>query len=792
MSNKHRSSKESPAPIAGKPTSATDPKTAQVFSTDRPRRSLDEDELGRKDFARSIAQAIRTWQGDEGLVMALYGQWGDGKSSVKGMVLDALRANDNECPIIVDFNPWEWSGQNQLSQVFFEEIGKQIGHQKAANDSTKALECGNRLRKLGKYLHMAGALMTPVGYAANLAFPFASLVTDAAAKALGKSAELAEKSAEATDYQRDQEATSLPTIKAELKDALKELGSNVLVLIDDVDRLAADEIRLIFQLIKANSDFPNLVFFLFFQRDVVERGLEETIKTGSGRDFLGKIVQVPLSLPLIQPGLLDKFLASRLNGVLERRGLDARFQEDRFRDLWRNGMSTFFKNPRDVVRLLGTYEFHAASFPGPTEFDPVDLFAVEVFRIFDEPVYQRMGISQDLAEFDFLTAKLEGKEDDHYLAVINRVAGGPAGRIDTPARNMLLKLFPRETYAVDQGRDEVLKLQRESRICHPIYFSRYFNLCVPEGDIPQERIAELLDATSDVDRFRLIFDELDKQRLALEALRRLKAHHESFQANNAYSLGMALCEIGDRLAGRYSKDSWVGLPDVICDILEAHVRREPDLPSRFAQLLRLLRETRSVGIPMRLTARAGGALQRSTQVDAPAKTSHNFLIASSEAELELLRNACVRLFKTAAQAGELDRYPLLARVLECWRRWESDPTSVRDFVLKLLATPSSLEFFLEQMIGDAVTANAPIIFGEFEFDHLKSMEFLVPGAKLAQAVATLRTQVSEPRGIKLCDYFDRLWKEKTHRTTQMPEEPLEPPSTETHDGDDPPDPKSPG
>jgi predicted KAP-like P-loop ATPase len=47
----------------------------------------------------------------------------------------------------------------------------------------------------------------------------------------------------------------------------------------------------VFQLVKANADFPNLVYLLLFQRDIVEKNLEK-VTSGSGKDFLEKIVQV--------------------------------------------------------------------------------------------------------------------------------------------------------------------------------------------------------------------------------------------------------------------------------------------------------------------------------------------------------------------------------------------------------------------------------------------------------------------------------------------------------------------
>lgn len=73
----------------------------------------------------------------------------------------------------------------------------------------------------------------------------------------------------------------------------------ILIGIDDLDRLTADEVRLVFQLIKANADFPNLVYLTLFQRDIVEGNLEKA-KSGSGKDFLEKVVQVGFDVPQVE------------------------------------------------------------------------------------------------------------------------------------------------------------------------------------------------------------------------------------------------------------------------------------------------------------------------------------------------------------------------------------------------------------------------------------------------------------------------------------------------------------
>src|SRR5438552_4209258 len=102
------------------------PNLPELFSPDKPIERREEDILGRRAFSESLARAISGWSGRESLILALYGAWGNGKSSIKNMVVDCLQS-DSPSVLMVDFNPWQLANRPTLSEAFFDELGVALG-----------------------------------------------------------------------------------------------------------------------------------------------------------------------------------------------------------------------------------------------------------------------------------------------------------------------------------------------------------------------------------------------------------------------------------------------------------------------------------------------------------------------------------------------------------------------------------------------------------------------------------------------------------------------------------------
>ncbi len=83
----------------------------------------EKDLLGYANFAKYLADSICKMTFPEGFVIAVYGSWNSGKSTLLNFVVHYLQQKpDEEQPIIVPFNPWLLSGHENITRRFFEQL----------------------------------------------------------------------------------------------------------------------------------------------------------------------------------------------------------------------------------------------------------------------------------------------------------------------------------------------------------------------------------------------------------------------------------------------------------------------------------------------------------------------------------------------------------------------------------------------------------------------------------------------------------------------------------------------
>src|SRR5689334_20338030 len=95
-----------------------------VVAGDNPISEVADDALGRETVAVKLASELRNVDASAGAVIGVMGPWGSGKTSL----VNLSRKHLAEAPAlpVVDFNPWMFSGAEQLVDSFFTELAAQL------------------------------------------------------------------------------------------------------------------------------------------------------------------------------------------------------------------------------------------------------------------------------------------------------------------------------------------------------------------------------------------------------------------------------------------------------------------------------------------------------------------------------------------------------------------------------------------------------------------------------------------------------------------------------------------
>ncbi|MCU4541199.1 KAP family NTPase [Acinetobacter bereziniae] len=536
------------------------------FSADRPINSIEEDLLGRAEFSKSLAEAITSWGGEDSLVVALYGNWGDGKSSIKNMVLSFLREKTNK-PTIIEFSPWEWAAQEKITQAFFDEISKSIGKE---NDSEKYKKLAKKFEKYGGYLSASEILLSSASSSLPILIPIlasisfiSSLFTNyqsitiaiTAILALYISvvkwgAEILKKIGVHYDGKANDSKKALSEIRAELKEELRSLELPILIVMDDLDRLSTSELRMIFQLIKANTDFSNVIFLLLFQKNIVESKLTDA--TQSGQEYLEKIIQVPFNIPKAEVSKVHRVLFKKIKIILNSDGsANSKFDNKRWEEIFYGGLNKYFKNLRDVYRFTSTLKFHFNLLKGRCVFEvnPVDLIAIESIRVFEPKLYHEIYINKGVFTGYLVSSSYDnGSEKKRRENIIKNIFNKCDVDNDGVIERILKNLFPNiksiiGNYYYDYEYQD--NWFADGRICHEKNFDQYFQLSLESVEITKSDLEQFLVLTAHKELLINAILDLEKRGLLTEFLLQFEIFSKRISIDSAKPYIGALLEASD-------------------------------------------------------------------------------------------------------------------------------------------------------------------------------------------------------------------------------------------------------
>ena len=462
-----------------------------AVSGDNPISDVEDDALGREAVAARLAAELRSLDASAGAVAGVMGPWGSGKTSLVNLAKKHLA--ENPALPVVDFNPWMFSGAEQLVESFFTELAAQLKVRRG------------RLAEIASDIEAYGDLLSPLSL-----LPFVGGWFERLKGVAGGVRKVAERRNESVTARR-----------ADLAEKLSQLERPIVVVVDDIDRLTTAEIRDMFKLVRLTASFPNIIYVLAFDRKRVEQALSET--GFSGRSFLEKIVQVGLDVPAPPKGVLVAQTAAALTktvGDVE----PQRFDPHRWPDVLAEIIAPLITNMRDVRRYAASARMTVRSMAA--EVEVVDLLGLEAVRVFLPDVFEKLTVAQDeLTNTSSGGLGLTRSPDDG--AAVKGMLEAAGDQVEV-AKAVVSRLFPAgERYVGGRHYDAswLGSWIKARRVAHPHVLKYYLEHTINEGlsaFTDAERAVAVLTEQRALDGFlrSLDRDRLDRVIAALEAWER--------------------------------------------------------------------------------------------------------------------------------------------------------------------------------------------------------------------------------------------------------------------------------
>lgn len=491
-----------------------------IYTIDAPVNNPEKDKFKRWSFSQRVAQTIASRSNPSSLVIGIYGPWGHGKTTVLNFIERKFKESDEI--ICVKFNPWRFTDEASLIKGFFQALAEALGKSIASYPE-----------KLGEWLDKNSGRLGLTGFTFN----FAGFRFNPSQSIQGLS------------------SVALEELKKRIEDLLRDEGKRVVVLMDDIDRLDKNEIQAVFKLVKLSADFDYTAYILAFDEEMVASALSERYGSGdikAGRNFLEKIIQVPLNLPKADRLALLEYCMVGIEEVLK----DANIQisEEQFRYHFLNhfieGLEIRVKTPRMVKRYINALAFSLPILKG--EVNSSDLMLIEGMRLFYPVLYDVVKNNPEIFSVSPFTYNREDYKQ-RSLEIINKGIEGLTTDEGESAKNLLKALFPCLKQTGILGNINYLssgwrgEWDIEQRACSSHYFSRFFSYSISDRDISDREITSFLSQIEDQSietTISNIHQIVGEQRADLFILK-LNSRIENLSSSTSQNLALAISQNGD-------------------------------------------------------------------------------------------------------------------------------------------------------------------------------------------------------------------------------------------------------
>ncbi len=259
----------------------------------------DLDLLGFTDVTAPIAEAVLRDKLDP-VTVGIEGDWGSGKSSILAILGKQLR--EDATVVVISTHPWEYDPATDpkatliaevLNAVRAEAIRRKGGLEQLSDDVR------DRFKSLARRIKLSKVIKLAANSALSMGLPTIDAVMDL--------------------FGTDDEVVEEPTLQGfrdEFDALMRDLAEieRVVVLVDDLDRCLPPTVVATLEAVKLFLSVPKMAFVLAADRRTVSLSIATQYEPSPqaaemGRQYLEKIVQIPVRVPMLGRAETEAYLA---------------------------------------------------------------------------------------------------------------------------------------------------------------------------------------------------------------------------------------------------------------------------------------------------------------------------------------------------------------------------------------------------------------------------------------------------------------------------------------------------
>ncbi len=689
---------------------------------DRPITTANEDRFGRALFAKKITNLCQSHTA-KSRVIGIYGKWGEGKTSLLNLVKESLDPGILQ----IHFNPWFFIEEEQLLLGFFKLLAEKLGK----NLNTKGENINNLIAEYGESV----GILESVPQLRVAVTPLKGLVKI---------------------FKGNKKPTT-ETARNRINDFIINSGLNIVIFIDDIDRLDMREVSIVFKLVKLLADFPRTTYVLSFDPDIVARMLAPLyggIVPDSGYQFLEKVIQMPLSIPKAHDDSILLFVQDTIREVAKGSEIDLAKEDNQLSEIFADGLLVLLNNPRKVIRFGNAFRF---TYPIlKDEVNTMDLLIIEAFKASLPEYYAFIRANKELFLQDYLDEKQNQYMDSGESAslAVTEALKPYTKNVCAAIRELTKKLFPRFVW-IDPAEAKLEKLENlliQKRICTYDYFDRYFTFSIQPQEISDIHFNQYYLKTGNLsidqiaDQIVVDYEKFSMRKVALK----LATYRSNVRGEDATKLILALCKTSGRLIEEQNFD-WGNPFSMIALTVDTMVRGLPR-ESSFQIAKEIILSPTNIFFAAELTAR----------FTMPESREKPGVLFSGSQGKEIKERYIGRLKTLLDDKGFFDAMPeeMMLRQLVWWN--DIDHYGLREIVSGLLdkddtAPLKLLRIFTPTVSGKGDNAqNGPTFKADFTEDEYLRMEAMIGVERIYQMLSRQFGDMSHLPSIDSTGYGDPL------------------------------------